>query len=231
MIKSLFEQDENQPDEINLEMKQTPESAVEKEAVEPEFSEVSELENQLEISDATADAANETEKPKSAFEKTFAELLAESSSEPVIIPESHSDLSENSTAETLEETSDLQLPDDLINEAADFQSPIEIADETPKFELPVEAKIEETKNPSDDLLFQSAAPRESFAETARNSGLAYAAAITLFGAVVFMLIIGWFVDLLLGSSPWGIVGGIVLGAAIGFFQFFRLTAQIFKNKE
>jgi F0F1-type ATP synthase assembly protein I len=61
--------------------------------------------------------------------------------------------------------------------------------------------------------------------------LAYAAAITLFGSIVFMLIIGWFADLLLGSSPWGIVGGIVLGAAIGFFQFFKMTSQIFKGEK
>jgi F0F1-type ATP synthase assembly protein I len=46
-----------------------------------------------------------------------------------------------------------------------------------------------------------------------------------------MLILGWFADLLLGTQPWGIVGGIVLGAVIGFFQFFKITSQIFKNKE
>jgi F0F1-type ATP synthase assembly protein I len=33
----------------------------------------------------------------------------------------------------------------------------------------------------------------------------------------------------LGSSPWGIVAGIVLGSLIGFVQFFRITSQIFKN--
>ncbi|MDQ3321567.1 MAG: AtpZ/AtpI family protein [Acidobacteriota bacterium] len=72
---------------------------------------------------------------------------------------------------------------------------------------------------------------ESQAETMRKSGLAYGAAITLFASVVFMMIIGWFADLLMGTSPWGIVGGIVLGATIGFVQFFRMTAQILKNKD
>jgi F0F1-type ATP synthase assembly protein I len=42
-----------------------------------------------------------------------------------------------------------------------------------------------------------------------------------------MLFIGWLVDLLVGTSPWGIVGGIVLGSIIGFMQFFRITRQIF----
>jgi F0F1-type ATP synthase assembly protein I len=45
--------------------------------------------------------------------------------------------------------------------------------------------------------------------------------------MVFMLLLGWFADLLLGSSPWGIVAGIVLGSIIGFIQFFRITSQIF----
>ncbi len=68
---------------------------------------------------------------------------------------------------------------------------------------------------------------ESLAETTRKSGLAWSAGIVFFGSVVFMLVLGWFADLLLGSSPWGIVGGIVLGSIIGFIQFFRITSQIF----
>jgi F0F1-type ATP synthase assembly protein I len=44
-----------------------------------------------------------------------------------------------------------------------------------------------------------------------------------------MLFLGWLADLILGSSPWGIVVGIVLGTIIGFLQFFRITSQIFKN--
>ncbi len=70
---------------------------------------------------------------------------------------------------------------------------------------------------------------ESMAETVRRSGLAYSAGIALFAAVVFMLVLGWGADLLLGTSPWGIVAGIILGSVIGFIQFFRLTSQIFKK--
>ncbi len=85
---------------------------------------------------------------------------------------------------------------------------------------------------NDDLaapLFQSVYKPETPAENIRQSGLAYSAAIILFASVVFMLILGWFADLLLGSSPWGIVGGIILGALIGFVQFFRITSQIFRK--
>ena len=66
-------------------------------------------------------------------------------------------------------------------------------------------------------------------DTVRQSGLAYSAGIAFFAAVVFMLILGWGADVLLGTSPWGIVGGVVLGSVIGFVQFFRITSQIFKK--
>ncbi len=67
---------------------------------------------------------------------------------------------------------------------------------------------------------------EQESEVMRKSGMAYSAAIALFGSVVFMLIMGWFADLLLGIKPWGTVIGIVIGAIIGFIQFFRITSQI-----
>jgi F0F1-type ATP synthase assembly protein I len=70
-------------------------------------------------------------------------------------------------------------------------------------------------------------PRESIAETARKSGLAYSAAIALFASVAFMLIIGWGADLLFGTWPWGTVIGIVFGSVIGFVQFFRITSRIY----
>ncbi|MDQ2746226.1 MAG: AtpZ/AtpI family protein [Acidobacteriota bacterium] len=80
-------------------------------------------------------------------------------------------------------------------------------------------------------VFQSAYQPESSAETIRKSGLAYTAAIVLFGSIIFALIIGWFADLLFGTSPWGKVGGIVLGSIVGFIQFFRATSQILKDKD
>ena len=71
----------------------------------------------------------------------------------------------------------------------------------------------------------------SSAETVRQSGLAYSAGIAFFASVVFMMVIGWGADLLFGSSPWGIVGGIVLGSIIGFVQFFRITSRIFAREK
>lgn len=94
-----------------------------------------------------------------------------------------------------------------------------------------EAKVEEAKRKENEpLLFQSSFTPETPAETIRKSGLAYSAALALFGSVVFMLIIGWILDSFLGTSPWCLVGGIVVGSAIGFYQFFKLTSQILKDK-
>lgn len=75
----------------------------------------------------------------------------------------------------------------------------------------------------------SQAEPEPYTETARKSGLAWSAGVAFFGAVGFMLILGWGFDVLFGSSPWGVVGGIVLGSIIGFLQFFRISSQIFNK--
>jgi F0F1-type ATP synthase assembly protein I len=80
----------------------------------------------------------------------------------------------------------------------------------------------------EDFVISEAEP-ESMAETVRRSGLAYSAGIAFVAAVVFMLILGWGADVLLGTSPWGVVGGIILGSIIGFVQLFRITSQIFKK--
>ncbi len=72
---------------------------------------------------------------------------------------------------------------------------------------------------------------ETTDQTVRNSGLAWSAGVVFFGAVAFMLFLGWLADLLLGSSPYGIVIGIVLGSIIGFIQFFRISSQIFSAKK
>ena len=100
----------------------------------------------------------------------------------------------------------------------------------PKNSEPLITSIFDEQEPKDDERFVLS-PTEpmSVAETVRSSGLAYSAAIALFASVAFMLLIGWGADLLFGSSPVGIVVGVLIGAAIGFYQFFRVTSQIFKK--
>ena len=92
-----------------------------------------------------------------------------------------------------------------------------------------ETKVKEAKQAENEpLLFQSSFTPETPAETIRKSGLAYSAALALFGSIVFMLIIGWILDSFLGTS-WIKIAGIIVGAIIGFYQFFKLTSQILKN--
>lgn len=67
---------------------------------------------------------------------------------------------------------------------------------------------------------------EDIGETTRQSGLAYAAALALFAAIVVMLGAGYLVDLWLNSTPWGIVGGIVFGSIIGLYQFVKISSRL-----
>jgi ATP synthase protein I len=70
------------------------------------------------------------------------------------------------------------------------------------------------------------ADEENKEEINRKSGMAYAAAFSLFAAVVSGLIGGWLLDRWLGTGPWLLVAGIVLGAAAGFYEFIRITSKI-----
>jgi ATP synthase protein I len=63
-------------------------------------------------------------------------------------------------------------------------------------------------------------------EANRKSGIAYGAALTLFASVVTLCGIGWLLDRWLGTKPWLMVIGIVLGAAVGFYEFIRLTSKL-----
>ena len=59
-----------------------------------------------------------------------------------------------------------------------------------------------------------------------KSGVAYAAGLSLFFSVAAMTGIGWLFDRWLGTEPWLLVVGLVLGAAVGFYEFIRLTSRL-----
>lgn len=69
-------------------------------------------------------------------------------------------------------------------------------------------------------------PETEKQETARKSGLAYGAALTLFFSVAAMTGFGWLLDGWLGTTPWLLVAGLVLGAIAGFYQFVRITSRL-----
>lgn len=63
-------------------------------------------------------------------------------------------------------------------------------------------------------------------EVTRKSGVAYAAAISLFFSVATCLGVGYLLDRWLGTKPWLLVAGIVVGSALGLYEFVRITSKI-----
>jgi ATP synthase protein I len=61
----------------------------------------------------------------------------------------------------------------------------------------------------------------------RKSGFAYAAGITLVASVVAFCGLGWFLDKWLGTEPWLLIVGILLGSAAGLFEFVRLSSKTY----
>ena len=61
----------------------------------------------------------------------------------------------------------------------------------------------------------------------RKTGFAYAAGITLFASVATFTALGWVLDKWLGTDPWLLIGGIVLGSAAGLYEFVRLSSKTY----
>ena len=64
-------------------------------------------------------------------------------------------------------------------------------------------------------------------EAARGSGIAYAAGLSIFFSVLTLMGLGWLLDRQFGTG-WMMVAGIVLGAAVGFYQFIRIISRLNK---
>ena len=60
----------------------------------------------------------------------------------------------------------------------------------------------------------------------RRGAVMYSAALSIFFSVLVGFGIGWALDKWLGTTPWMVVGGIVLGSALGFYEFIRLTSKL-----
>ena len=64
-------------------------------------------------------------------------------------------------------------------------------------------------------------------EAARGSSIAYAAGLSIFFSVLTCMGLGWVLDRQFGTR-WMMVAGIVLGAAVGFYQFIRIMSRLNK---
>ena len=60
----------------------------------------------------------------------------------------------------------------------------------------------------------------------RKSGIVYAAVLSVLLSIVSMLVAGWLLDRWLGTAPWLVVTGIILGTVAGFYRFIRLISRL-----
>jgi ATP synthase protein I len=70
-------------------------------------------------------------------------------------------------------------------------------------------------------------PKTTDQDENRKSGFAYAAAITLVASVVSFCGLGWLLDKWLGTEPWLLIVGIVVGSAAGLYEFVRLSSKTY----
>lgn len=72
--------------------------------------------------------------------------------------------------------------------------------------------------PSDDRGLFLARSLKYFQENVRRSGPAAAASYTLIGAIILLGGVGYALDQWLGTWPWLLVGGLMLGLVVGFYE-------------
>jgi ATP synthase protein I len=60
----------------------------------------------------------------------------------------------------------------------------------------------------------------------RKSGALIGAVMALSSSIVSCLIVGWLLDRWLGTSPWLIVAGIIVGSIAGFMHLIRVMSRI-----
>ncbi len=63
-------------------------------------------------------------------------------------------------------------------------------------------------------------------DATRKSAIAYAAGLSIVFSVLSFLGLGWLLDRWLGTNPWLAVAGLVLGSAIGLYEFVRITTKL-----
>lgn len=68
-------------------------------------------------------------------------------------------------------------------------------------------------------------PERDDEQITRRSGIVYGAVFSLVTAIVAFLLVGWLLDRWLKTGPWLLVGGIVFGAIVGFYQFIRMMSR------
>jgi ATP synthase protein I len=68
--------------------------------------------------------------------------------------------------------------------------------------------------------------RDDDKNATRRSAIAYAAGLSVVFSVLTFLGLGLLLDRWLGTSPWMVAIGIVVGSAIGLYEFIRVTIRL-----
>ncbi|CDM66970.1 AtpZ/AtpI family protein [Pyrinomonas methylaliphatogenes] len=68
--------------------------------------------------------------------------------------------------------------------------------------------------------------RDDDKNVTRRSAIAYAAGLSVVFSVLTFLGLGLLLDRWLGTSPWMVAIGIVVGSAIGLYEFIRVTTKL-----
>jgi ATP synthase protein I len=72
-----------------------------------------------------------------------------------------------------------------------------------------------------DSRFSFARSIQVFQENVGRAGPAAAASYSLIGAIVVLGGLGYAVDRWLGSAPWGLFVGLLLGVVVGFYELVK----------
>lgn len=59
----------------------------------------------------------------------------------------------------------------------------------------------------------------------KSSGIAYRGGVEFISGVFVGIILGYAVDKVFHTRPWGIVGFVILGAAAGFLNIYKLVTK------
>ncbi len=60
-------------------------------------------------------------------------------------------------------------------------------------------------------------------DNVRKSGPAAAASYTLIGAIILLGGIGYAIDEWRGTSPWFLLGGLLMGLVVGFYELAKMV--------
>ena len=79
--------------------------------------------------------------------------------------------------------------------------------------------------PKDARRFSLARAAEAFQENVSRAGPAASASYTLVGGIILLGALGYWADGWLGTEPWLLVTGLLLGMVVGFYELIKTTLR------